>query len=211
MSTGEADLYGRIRVLKKWEYLYGRLSDRQRENFLNRGELEALTPLSPGDLTALLSRYKKLSDAAAKSPWSDRARMGNGSSPVRYRMPVKPEVYPVPETSKWTTIRFSDGGSGSKNLKPADKVLGKAPAKKGKSKSSSSARRPKKKSGPGKLPAAATRHVTGPTGLSGPSGAKSHYGSGMARNAGGKERDVRESCEHCGAKVAPGNSHECRL
>jgi hypothetical protein len=204
MSNGGADLYDRIRVLKKWEYLYSRLSDRQRENFLNRGELEALTPLSPGDLTALLTRYKKLADAAAHSPWSGRVRMRKGSSLARYRMPVKPEG------SKWTTIRFSDDGSGSKNLKTTDKALKKVPARKGKSKSSSSARRPKKKSGSGKVPAAASRHVTGPTGLSGPSGAKSHYASGMVRNAGGKERDVREPCEHCGAKVAPGNSHECR-
>ncbi len=209
MSNGGADLYDRIRVLKKWEYLYGRLSDRQRENFLNREELEALTPLSPGDLTALLSRHKKLDDAAAHSPWSGRVRMRKGSSQARYRMPVKPEVLPT-ETSKWPTIRFSNGGSGSKNLKLADKVLGNAPAKKGKSKSSSSAIRPRKRSGPGKLPAAATRDVAAASGLSGPLGAKSHYASGMVRNAGGKERDVREPCEHCGAKVAPGNSHECR-
>ncbi len=52
--------------------------------------------------------------------------------------------------------------------------------------------------------------VLGSGGLSGVPGTKASYGSGLVHNPGGYARDTRERCEHCGAKVAPGTSHECR-
>ena len=66
------------------------------------------------------------------------------------------------------------------------------------------------RSTPGKkLPAAASDS----SGVSGGSnftpGSVTPYGTGTVRAAGTAEADTRELCEHCGAKVASGQAHDC--
>ena len=72
------------------------------------------------------------------------------------------------------------------------------------------AKEPRLRLTPGrKLPAAASDSSGVSGGGNFTPGSVTPYGTGTVRATGTAEADTRESCEHCGAKVASGQAHDC--
>lgn len=189
------------------------LSSEQSEKFLARAELKELCALPPAIVESAVRNHRKLraalvaARAAAQTTENSPGESGE-RKPTLNLTPRNPLQHRLPVRSRGPNSQTSGYSKSGSTRRSAAK---------------NRAKEPRPKPSPGDIKRREAYRRWGPTGKppeggqglrtpspSGPSGAAASYHSGLARNPGTPEPAIGNRCEHCGAWMPSGTSHECR-